>query len=190
MIIGITGRKGAGKDTVASILVDVFGIKRIALADTIKEMCMDWFNLSYEDVYDPIQKETPNQNLQGKTPRQLLQECGTNWFRKYDSNFWIKRLLAKANDYEVVVVPDIRFPNEAKICDAVIRVVRPTLEPVGLLGYIKDMREHESENYWKTIPADYTIRNIDYSDVGIAKEVMRNDVISAYCEIIGAKKYV
>ena len=41
MIIGLTGYARSGKDTVAKILVDNYGYKRIAFADKIRELLVE-----------------------------------------------------------------------------------------------------------------------------------------------------
>ena len=56
MIIGFGGKMGSGKDTAAQFLVDKYGYKRYAFADNLKQMCMQIFDLSYEDCYDQDQK--------------------------------------------------------------------------------------------------------------------------------------
>lgn len=45
MIIGIAGKKRAGKDTVASILIKDFGFKKVALADPLKKICSKVFQI-------------------------------------------------------------------------------------------------------------------------------------------------
>ena len=37
MIIGLAGKAGSGKDEVAKILIDLYGYKRIAFADAIRD---------------------------------------------------------------------------------------------------------------------------------------------------------
>jgi len=46
MIIGITGKKRSGKDTVASCLVENYMFVKYSLADPIKEACKDIFGFS------------------------------------------------------------------------------------------------------------------------------------------------
>ena len=58
-IIGFCGPKGSGKDTSADILKNHnLSNGSLSFAKNLKEICMKVFNLSYEQVYDPILKET------------------------------------------------------------------------------------------------------------------------------------
>ena len=50
MIIGITGKAGAGKDTVADYLISHEGFKKIALADPIKRLVKDVFEIGRAHV--------------------------------------------------------------------------------------------------------------------------------------------
>lgn len=56
MIIGITGKAGSGKDTVADLLVKDFSFVKVALADELKRICMRVFNFSIEQLFGPSEK--------------------------------------------------------------------------------------------------------------------------------------
>lgn len=58
IVIGIAGKKEAGKDTAAKVLIEDYGFRRAAFADSLKEMCAFAFGLSLYDLHDPIKKET------------------------------------------------------------------------------------------------------------------------------------
>src|SRR5579863_3132559 len=51
VIIGITGRKRSGKDTVGNYLVEHYGFVKVSFADTLKEACKIIFGFSDEQVY-------------------------------------------------------------------------------------------------------------------------------------------
>lgn len=53
MIIGITGKAGSGKDTVADLLVHEHGFVKVAMADPLKRICMDLFGFSYQQLWGP-----------------------------------------------------------------------------------------------------------------------------------------
>ena len=46
MLIGVCGKAGSGKDTIADYLVKKYNFKKIALADPIKRMVEDVFVLA------------------------------------------------------------------------------------------------------------------------------------------------
>jgi hypothetical protein len=59
MIIAFSGTKFAGKDTAAEILIKRHGFKRIGLADKLKDICSDVFQIPRADMDDPSKKEYP-----------------------------------------------------------------------------------------------------------------------------------
>ena len=125
MIIGFSGRAGAGKDTAANALILAFHRQwvRLSFATTLKRaLCVifgwelaDWENLAW--------KETPNDACYGLTPRQVAQSLGTEWGREHvNPNLWVDQALRLAEDQELyerhVVFTDVRFPNEVAAIQA------------------------------------------------------------------------
>ena len=119
MIIGLTGYAQSGKDTVAKVLVDHYGFKRVAFADPIRK-------LLYE--MNPAVKDG-DYRLQGvidaygwdvaKTAfpevRRLLQDLGVGARKVFGEDFWVKQSLASILEHEKTVITDVRFVNEADI---------------------------------------------------------------------------
>lgn len=118
-IIGIAGLAGAGKDTAAEALLRHCGYTRMALADPIKIIAATYFGV---DVHAP------------KTPevRGLYQRLGTEVGRAYDPDCWVKFLEHRIGllppSLRGVVIPDVRFRNEAEW----------VLRKKGLMIYIED----------------------------------------------------
>jgi hypothetical protein len=119
MIIGITGKAGAGKDTIADYLIKTHNYKKISLADPIRRIIQDVFVLSHEQVWDRVEREKPLPQWNNWTVRKLLQIIGTESMRNIiDDEIWvkhawftIKKQLEQNPDLNFVI-PDIRFPNE------------------------------------------------------------------------------
>lgn len=119
-IIGLTGKAGAGKDTVASYLTTYFAgrFRSVAFADAIRDGLKAIVGLTHEQLTDRVLKETVIDSI-GKSPRNLAQTLGTEWGRNsVNENLWvilagerIKTLVAGGFD---VLVTDVRFENEAK----------------------------------------------------------------------------
>jgi len=137
-LIGITGLARSGKDTVANIIADLDSDYEIcSLAGPMKNAISSWFNNF--SMWNDDQKEVEDDEFMGRSPRYLAQTLGTEWGRKLvHEDVWITIL---ANEIESwgfnnVVVPDIRFANEAKwIRDSgglLIRVLRPDGKTVRL----------------------------------------------------------
>lgn len=126
-VIGISGFKGVGKDTLADALENsvnklpmIGSIGRFAFAAPLYAM-MDAL-LPFIGV-DPSKEPTTRENKESPLPvigasrRVLLQTLGTEWGRMLDQDFWLKILEAriKASRFDVVMVTDVRFDNEAKL---------------------------------------------------------------------------
>lgn len=167
-IIGLAGKKGAGKDTVGSILAE-YNYERISFATPLKESAAALFGIPVEDwekyknnpdihvgVYQDIDNEY-SVRLAGGTARQFLQRYGTEAHRDiFGASFWTDQLIQKVTHrYDTqFVITDARFENEcAAIRDIggiIIEVQRPDIE---------DGDTHASE---KPIPrelVDATINN-------------------------------
>lgn len=176
MIIGLSGKAQAGKDTVGAYLVEAHGFKRLSFAQALKDLAV---------AVDPVvgswrDDEVPN-NLQldplaglvaddgwddAKTypeVRRFLQNLGQG-IRDLDPEFWIrqiqKQLVAQMNEQQTlgphVVITDVRYRNEAdwiRQCGYVWRIER---KDAGLDG---DAASHPSENDLNDYKFDGTIGN-------------------------------
>jgi len=151
MLVGINGKAGAGKDTIADHLINKYGYKRIALADPIKRLVQDVFALDEHTVYDRVAREQPLKEWPDWTVRKLLQYIGTELFREnIDDVIWVKSLWLKIkNSKDNYVVSDIRFNNELYYLKdnagknfISIKVIRDGCDgQVGIIGHAS-----ESEN--------------------------------------------
>ena len=122
MLIGFSGKKGSGKSYFANYLVNNKLFIKLSFASPLKEITKILFNLSDEDVKDPIKKELINPKFNA-SPRELMQWLGTDIMREefnkkfnYSGSIWIdsvkdkiKTLLDNNKD---VVIDDVRFQNE------------------------------------------------------------------------------
>lgn len=160
VIIGICGYARAGKDTVADALVDQLGFVKRSFADGVR---MDIWTLN--PIVDPF-GDTPiryqtviglwgYEAAKDRYPeiRRLLQVYGTDIRRTQDPDVWVNRLrewVSELPDGTRVVVPDVRFHNEVRAVDYLIRVDRPGVGPVN--GHVSDSLAGE-------LPADDVILN-------------------------------
>jgi hypothetical protein len=143
LVIGITGRKRSGKDTIGKYLIENYGFIRIAYADALKEACKHIFGFSDEQVYGDDLKEVVDEYW-GHSPREILQKVGTELFREQlpilckniSNDVWIRSVERKIQNlhkkgHTKFVITDVRFPNEleflSKINGKSWKVVRPSL---------------------------------------------------------------
>lgn len=186
IIIGISGKKGSGKDTVAKLINDYVSHKYnfhiAAYADNLKEICSIIIAEPLAVFYDEYKKENhliPKQfwiNGEPTTPRQFLQHIGTELFRDKSgiANIWINSLFATYKGGNLIIT-DVRFSNEVKAIKErggiVIRVNR-NLSNTDL---------HKSETELDDFTFDFTIDNNSSLDN------LRRNVISI-CQALKLEK--
>lgn len=141
VIIGITGPAGSGKDTVAQYFVKHFGYTRYALADPIKETVNALYGWNNRHAFGDL-KEVVDPRW-GVSPRYVYQRFGTEVMRELGgSDFWIKVCEMRTRLFRKIVVPDIRFNNEAEW----VRKHGVLLHVVASGRGIKPVCNHTSEN--------------------------------------------
>lgn len=127
MLIGLTGKKFHGKDTVAKILSDILNEKIIvdennkdytllSFADPIKQALSIIHVIPKNYFDDPELKEKPLPQWNGMTPRSLAQWLGTDIYRDmFDTDIWLQNMRLRIGLLKNVIVTDVRFDNEAKL---------------------------------------------------------------------------
>lgn len=157
MIIGLAGRKGCGKSSVAEILHEKYGYRKMSFASPLKEMLLA-MGLTEDEVYNIDLKEKKIERY-GKSPRELMQICGTEFARNMVcEDVWVKALEAKIEPEfdDMIVIDDVRFPNEAEMIrkkgGRIIRVTR-TGQELGMVdthtseaGIPLELIDHEIKN--------------------------------------------
>tara|TARA_B100000902_G_scaffold399700_1_gene471917 strand:- start:4377 stop:4955 length:579 start_codon:yes stop_codon:yes gene_type:complete len=157
MIIGLAGRKGSGKSTVAEILNDKFGYRTLSFATPLKEMLMA-MGVTKEEIFNIDLKEKPLERFGGKSPRELLQLLGTEFARNMVcEDVWVKAIEARVEPNDMIVLDDVRFPNEAEMIrdkgGKIIKVTR-TGQELGMVD------THSSEAGIPLELIDHEIKNI------------------------------
>ncbi len=160
-LIGLTGKKGAGKDEVAKILGEM-GYDRIAFADPLKSMAR---TIGWDGSKEELPPCPHCGMLRG---RQLLQVLGTEAVRDHiDQAAWLKVARRDLEHLDRAVVTDVRFQNEADM----IRDLGGKIWRVVRSGYEGD--GHSSEREQDLILHDRKIVNDgDLDD-------LRNEVANA-----------
>lgn len=126
-IIGIGGQKRSGKSTLAGYIKQAGAVKglvteEISFADPIKKLLQEVFRyeVPYSTFVDDSRKLDLVEIAPGveRTVRELLQKVGTECFRDIiHEDFWVHRGLGRINNSSanIVIIPDVRFPNELKL---------------------------------------------------------------------------
>lgn len=165
IVIGISGKKGSGKDEVFKRIQHHFPLaQRIAFADSLKE-----------EVARALCKTTKWVEEHKTECRTILQWWGTDYRRAFNGqDYWIEQWLRKCKESTapVIVAPDVRFENEAntihEIGGHVWRVNRNNLTTTDI---------HPSEcaldvynKFDRTIDNDWTIERLGL-EVDLALEM-------------------
>jgi len=175
MIIGLSGYAQSGKDTVAELLIHNYGFQRISFASPIRNavytlnptiMDLDFYEpVSLVEVIDKhgwelakTMRGNKGDYLRYPDVRRLLQVMGTDVGRGlFGETFWIDQAFkqADAEGHERIVMPDVRFPNEARAIAArsgdVWRINRHNHTPVNA---------HKSE----TAMDNFMFKHVIYND--------------------------
>jgi hypothetical protein len=112
ILVGITGKAGAGKDTIADYLETGHGFIRLSFASTLKAM------MAAAGMPEPARRENKELPVPGFgfTWREAAQRLGTEWGRGLDQDIWVKLVeqrLRTEFQGSRVVLSDVRFENEA-----------------------------------------------------------------------------
>lgn len=169
LIIGVTGQKFNGKDTVADYLVANHGYTKLSLAGPLKQMCQVLFGFDDAQLYGDLKEVVDSRwNI---TPRRAMQFVGTEMVRDtitgllpdIGEDFWVAVLINKIAEQSLYdrrrfVISDIRFENELKCLknykpkSKFIRVERSSIE-------VNPFSVHPSETAIMTLPVDFVIAN-------------------------------
>jgi len=145
MLIGLTGKAQAGKDTVGSILFLNHGFMRVAFADPVKEAAAAMYDLSLVDFHDNALKERIDHRW-GMSPRSMVQQLGEMVKERFGPDFWVDNWFhrySKVGESNHVIVTDVRFDNEAqRIIDLGGVIIEVLRNDSGLSG---DNAAHVSE---------------------------------------------
>ena len=140
MLIGLVGKKRAGKDSFASRLTSAHGFVRYAFADPLKALMLELD--PFVDSTIDIERDTRGVRLSEviaeigwegakEIPevRRLLQAHGDAARRHIGEDVWLSATMEKVlREPRPVVVTDVRYPNEADAIEAhggtLVRIIR------------------------------------------------------------------
>lgn len=180
MIIGVSGKIGAGKDAVADFLVNGHAFKLVRFSDPLKEEVLRTLRKTCEEIWYvyhlmgkagwgagwsryvnplPTEEELRWMLWIDKPPiiRRLLQEWGTELRRNEKPDYWIEKWADTTHALRTkgisVVAPDVRFLNEASMVHQMGGYVLRVERPGLPVG------DHASEIEGDTIEYDHVLVN-------------------------------
>jgi hypothetical protein len=170
MIIGISGRIAAGKDTLAQFIREIdpqWEIKKFAAK--LKQVASILTGVSTEKFEDQEFKKQYMAPEWGMMYREFLQKLGTDAIRKgLHDNAWVNALMSDyklmrylvddipTGEYPKWLITDVRFPNEAAaVKNAGGTMIRIWREP-EIPG---DSSLHISETALDGYPFDFRVAN-------------------------------
>ena len=162
VLIGLAGRSGCGKDTIAQHLIKRHRFEAVSLAEPIRRGLQAMFGLTCAQLNDRELKDSPLAWI-NRTPSQLMQTLGTEWGRHcVHEEIWLlvaKQRIADLRRWEKpadIVLTDLRFENEARFVRDLGGVVWHVKRP----GYHNEARgDHASERGIIRLPGEERIVN-------------------------------
>lgn len=160
IIVGLMGKMGSGKDTVAGRLVARHGFTRLAFADEMRKELAEEYDVPFELFTDRALKEVRCEALGGRSPREVMREHG-GWRRDvFGEDYWVNKIAAIIHASSAAegryVISDVRLPNEydwiASEEGILFRVVRPAME-------IGEAHAHFTETALDDYPANVELIN-------------------------------
>lgn len=158
-IILISGKAGSGKDSTANILKQKLESKNnkvliTHMADLLKYIVKTYFNWNGE---------------KDEIGRYMFQYIGTDVIRKQNPNYWVDFIIGILtmfeNEWDYVLIPDVRFINElerfAGFDTVNLRINR--------LNFISHLTEKQQNHISETELDDYEFDYIINSESGLDK---------------------
>lgn len=158
MIIGLSGKMGAGKDTVADLLQEMHPeMRRASFALRVKQVValLTGTSAAFNATAEGKQSVAPGYEDTGMTLGRMQQLVGQGMRDVVCDDIWVRSVLneAAAADAATTIITDVRYPNEVleilKRGGAVYRIVR---DVSGEFTAGRDT-EHPSETALDHFPA-------------------------------------
>lgn len=155
-LIGLLGKKKSGKTTAAKYIAEILKPNKV--------LCIGFADALKEEIAQAVGQPVEYIEQHKDNFRLIMQGWGTDFKRKLvRDDYWIKKVLDKLvkvpDDVHTVVIPDVRFINEAHMILGVdgvlVRIERDTM----MADFHESETEHNSINGVKyTVQNDSTLR--------------------------------
>lgn len=185
IIIGISGKLGSGKDTVAHFIKEHdSSFQSKAFAYKLKKIVSLLAGCDFETT---LTQEGKNTFIEGfnKTIGEMLQGVGTNALRdNFDKNVWINGLFTDLKPGGNYIITDVRFKNEAEALKnkgaflvRVNRPVNPIAENSGRdLTHPSETDLDDYQGFDAIIDNKGTLDELEYAVVKLLKHISKEAI--------------
>lgn len=165
IVIGIAGKAGSGKDEFAQCLTYA-GLNKdsqseiviVHLADRMKRLVEDVLGiLSYRMSWGEGKERKYILGDKTMTGREILQKFGVAIRDSVSPHFWAEQITGwkyQHRQMDFIIVPDIRFIEEAELCDILVLINRDS-EPIKECDHVSET----SLDFLENDPPDWVVEN-------------------------------
>lgn len=165
MIIGICGKPGAGKDTIANILLEEYAFKKAEFKTPMNTIVKAVFAVPDQYIFDRVERENPIPGWDDLTVRKILQQTGTIFRDAFGPDIWAKSLWARimSENHDKWAISDVRTPEDISFIKTqakasgmecvLVKVIRPGYGATTSGGY----PNHKLESY--ELDSDFLVNN-------------------------------
>lgn len=175
LMVAVCGARRCGKDTLSDHLCREHGFVKARFAEPLKAMAREAFGFTHDQVEGDAKDSVDP--VYGVTPRRVLQFLGTEVMQHQlqrllpdvGRHFWSRRLIrqyVESNEYERVVVSDMRFLHEwqalrdgVRSAGGTLQVWRIERDTSGVVAQDSTVDAHDSETEWARIPCTQALHN-------------------------------
>ena len=162
-IICISGKAESGKDTVATMLAENLILKNqrvliVHFADLLKYICKNFFK------WDGIKNDKG---------RSLLQYIGTDIIRNKNPSYWVgfvaDILTMFPNEWDYILIPDCRFPNEIEYLRK--NNIKTILMKVTRSNFQSKLTQEQQNHFSETAMDKYPFVDIFLGNTGTLQDL-------------------
>lgn len=106
------GFESSGKDYSCARLMMTKGFKKLAFADSLREVAFKTIGIPFEEGMEKYDELKRTELINGLNFRNILENLGSA-IRRYDTDFWAKTVVKQISECtNNICISDLRYPNE------------------------------------------------------------------------------
>lgn len=182
-ILAVHGKAQSGKSTTVAKVIEIFkneGLKaaEVNFADRLKDAAALIFRIPRELMNTTEGKKTflPHFKM---SVREVLQKFGTEGCRAIYKDIWVWNIKQsiqefKNQNYDIVCIGDMRFPNEYWAMRAEDAILLKTIRPDHAIQEDSHASENALDNIkvWDSICIAHTPEEVEILAEGLAKDII------------------